>query len=229
MSSKAINAAAAAAGDDDDEFTIRVTGEIGVGDGGGRARRRRFDVRLRPSMTYDELRKRVVDEFFGEASSSPYDVSILVGFPPRAMTPIAPSSIALRDLGIRPNESAIARFVPSTSTTSTVGGGEGSNDPTTMAASRTDDAVVGARGRDDDGRCKDNDVDGPRRGKRASALAATANFKDAIAAQDAAMREGRSTTAARRGGGDRPDRRCLRGQVTEGDDDGGGRISSLRR
>ena len=124
---------------------VRGGARGGGGDGGGS--RRRFDVRLRPSMTFDALRKRVVDEFF-EASTTTadpvaggnsYDVSILVGFPPRALTATAAST--LRDLGIRPNESVIARFVPSTTSTS-VGGGKNSNDATMAGEARSIGACV---------------------------------------------------------------------------------------
>ncbi|KAL3815416.1 hypothetical protein ACHAXA_009161 [Cyclostephanos tholiformis] len=184
----------------------RVQGGGGGGGGGGDGgRRRRFDMRLRPSMTFDALRKRILDEFF-EASSNngrrvpgSYEMSILVGFPPRELTAIATATV--RDLGIRPNEGVIARFVPSSTSTSDGGGDELDDETKMMAGSTTNDEADAAGMRRSEGDGGGDDDDGPRRGKRASALAAAASFRDVIAAQDAAMKKEKSAASNREKGG----------------------------
>jgi hypothetical protein len=158
-------------------------------------------------------RGRLDDAPLSSSSYNYYTVSILARFTPRELGVADGSkddggdndddargaSIAVRDLGIRPNKGLIVRFVPQTSSTTT---------------STTSDGVVSIRGgvgmggpaddaADDDAAEDDAAGPGSVRERRTSAVAAAAAFRDVIAAQDAVM----TTTTMGGYGSSRPRKR----------------------
>ena len=126
----------------------------------------RYNLRLRPSSSIDTLRKDVFALFnIPSDYTHSYQMSFLGGFPPKELDQQGKSTVD--QLGIRPNESYTIRF--------TLVDGAVTNNDTKQPAVDVAAAVSSAS-------------NGGRQ-KRASAMAATANFKDVIAAQDALMKQ----------------------------------------
>ncbi|KAL9190727.1 hypothetical protein ACHAXT_000433 [Thalassiosira profunda] len=171
----------------DGEFTIRVTGAAPPPlptakkgkRGGGRGKgsksaapppqaQRRYNLRLRPSSSLEEMRKDVFALFDVPSDSiGAYQVSFLGGFPPKELEQAGKGSV--HELGIRPNESLIVKFALAEGSSADVAAAS------EAAASKSDPGAASGTGRQ----------------KRASAMAATASFKEVIAAQDEMMKQGK--------------------------------------
>ncbi|KAL7541407.1 hypothetical protein ACHAXR_010898 [Thalassiosira sp. AJA248-18] len=186
-----------------DEFTIRVTGAAPFplpstakskkGGGRGKAKKdnaaqqqqqRRYNLRLRPSSTLDRLRTDVFALFnVPSGSIESYRLSFLGGFPPKELNP--EGKLTVHELGIRPNESLIVKFISLTNNDAK-GGGKATKEPATKyaAAKEPEPSAVSNTGRQ----------------KRASAMAATANFRDIIAAQDAILKKEKKSPKKKGGG-----------------------------
>ena len=155
----------------DNEFTIRVTGAVPPPLPKGKKKaaasqkctsqqqqqQRRYNMRLCPSTSINQLRKDVYALFnIPTDHIKSYQMSFLSGFPPKELSQT--DKVTVHELGIRPNESITIRFTFADSS---------SNNATKHkeVLPRTD-----------------------RPAKRASAKAASSSFKNALAAQDAIMK-----------------------------------------
>ena len=187
-----------------DEFTIRVSGAApppiptatltsgkNIKKKSGKKRdacampqQRRIELKLHPSSTLNDLRRNVLASYdVPDAARNAYDVSFLGGFPPRPMCEGKDGDTSIYELGIRPNESLIVKFIlvdehdthaEGSASTTTSSEDNSSQQPDTSSSSSSNNNLGG-------------------REKRASAVAATASFRDVIAAQDAAMKASSST------------------------------------
>jgi len=164
----------------DNEFAIRITGvapppfpsakkcKKGGGSRGKTAKnnaaqqqqQRRYNLRLRPSSSLDQLRTDVFALFNASAAVNSYHLSFLGGFPPKELDETGKRTV--HELGIRPNESLIVKFALSVDAEEVAVGGDGDRKQSAAPAGRQ---------------------------KRASAMAATARFADVIAAQDAILKK----------------------------------------
>ena len=181
----------------DNEFTIRVTGAPPPPlppkpESGGRRgksgkstaaksqkssqqqqQQRRYNLILRPSTSLDKLQKDVFALF--NASKSSYILTFLSGFPPKELNSEGKSTV--QELGIRSNESLIVKFRIHESNQS-VECGE-SSEAKRNSKKEESSANLSAT----------ESTSASGRQKRASAVAATASFRDVIAAQDAIMQQ----------------------------------------
>jgi len=148
---------------------------------------RRIELKLHPSSTLNDLRRNVLASYdVPDAARNAYDVSFLGGFPPRPMCDGKDGDTTIYELGIRPNESLIVKFVlvdehdthaEGSASTTTSSEDNSSQQPDTSSSSSSSSSNNNLGGRE----------------KRASAVVATASFRDVIAAQDAAMKASSST------------------------------------
>jgi len=169
------------------EFTIRVTGAAppplptkgkkkaaSKKNTASQQQQRRYNMRLRPSTSINQLRKDVYALFnIPTDHIKSYQMSFLSGFPPKELEQTGKSTV--HELGIRPNESITIRF---TLVNSSSGGSTAKQSTANVKQQQSEPveeetaAASSSTGRQ----------------KRASAMAATASFKDVIAAQDAIMK-----------------------------------------
>ena len=170
----------------DNEFTIRVTGAAppplptkgkkkaaSKKSTASQQQQRRYNMRLRPSTSINQLRKDVYALFnIPTDHITSYQMSFLSGFPPKELEQT--DKVTVHELGIRPNESITIRFT----LVDNSGGGSTAKQPKAQVKQQqskpveVETAAASSAGRQ----------------KRASAMAATASFKDVIAAQDAIMK-----------------------------------------
>jgi len=180
----------------DTEFTIRVTGAAPPSlptkgkkkaaskkNTASQQQQRRYNMRLRPSTSIDQLRKDVYALFnIPTDHIKSYQMSFLSGFPPKELHQTGKAIV--HELGIRPNESITIRFTLVDSS----GGGSTAKQPTKVKQQQSkpveeeETAAAASAGRQ----------------KRASAMAATASFKDVIAAQDAIMKNEKKKSPKRK-------------------------------
>ena len=187
----------------ENEFTIRVTGAAppplpstssssssskkkGGRGRGGKAKnkataqsqqqqQRRYNLRLRPSTSLHQLRTDVYALFnIPSDNTNSYQISFLGGFPPTELDQTDKQTV--HELGIRPNESYKVVFALIDDASAAV------------ASAKQDAAAVAGKKSNGESSSAIESLTTTGRQKRASAMAATANFKDVIAAQDAIMK-----------------------------------------
>jgi len=179
----------------ENEFTIRVTGAAppplptkgkkkaaSKKNTASQQQQRRYNMRLRPSTSINQLRKDVYALFnIPTDHITSYQMSFLSGFPPKELEQT--DKVTVHELGICPNESITIRF-----TLVDISGGSTAKQPTKVKQQQSEPveeetaAVASSAGRQ----------------KRASAMAATASFKDVIAAQDAIMKNEKKKSPKRK-------------------------------
>jgi len=171
----------------DSEFTIRVRGAPPpppAAKKGGKSTpapppaQRRYNLRLRPSSSLEQMRSDVCALFdVPSGLIGAYQLSFLGGFPPQELDQIGKDTV--HELGIRANECLIVKFALAEGSASGAAAAAAANEPAADEAAPAAASV------------------GNRRKKRAAAAAATASFKDVIAAQDAMMKQGKQSLKKR--------------------------------
>jgi len=107
-----------------------------------------------------------------------YELSFLGGFPPKELNPDGKRTV--HELGIRPNESLIVKMSLS---------GDANEGKTAQNCDAKQPATKPAAAKEPATESESSTVSNSGRPKRASAMAATANFRDVIAAQDAILKK----------------------------------------
>jgi hypothetical protein len=141
--------------------------------------RLRYNLRLNPSTSVEQLRKDVFALFNVPAeSTNAYRLSFLGGFPPKELH--ADEKHTIQEMGIQPNDMLIVKFSLSSVDEMVENGSVGNSNENDSASNVQESTTVG-------------------RQKRASAIAATANFRDVIAAQDAILNNTKSSPIKKQG------------------------------
>lgn len=135
--------------------------------------RLRFNLRVKPSTPLEQMQKDVLALFNVPVESiNAYRLSFLGGFPPKELQTEGKHTV--HEMGIRPNEMLIVKFALSSGKTKVENGNDvaiNEKDSSSNVQELTTAASSTGTGRQ----------------KRAAAIAATANFHDVIAAQDAIL------------------------------------------
>ncbi len=197
-----------------DEFSIRVSGASptqiplppestgrrgksgkGVGSNSQKVsqQQRRYNLRLSPSTSLDQLEKDIM-ALFNVPNTLSYKISYLIGFPPKPMDSTGKSTV--EELGIRPNEGIIVKFEPGECAAS-AGSRESNVDITKTKREDSSPMAKTVPAPDPDPNTAFTETTSSSRPKRASAIAATASFQDVIAAQDEITKKEKSSTSKR--------------------------------
>mmetsp|Transcript_28798 Transcript_28798/g.58696 ORF Transcript_28798/g.58696 Transcript_28798/m.58696 type:complete len:773 (+) Transcript_28798:91-2409(+) len=185
-----------------DEFTIRVSGVSPTPESTGRGKavkgvasnsknisqlQRRYNLRLRPSTSLDQL-EQDVSALFNIPKTFKCKISFLSGFPPKPLDSFGKSTV--EELGIRPNEGIIVKFETGGSVAS-AGSREIKVD--VKRSNRDDSSTIVKTTVDPDSNPTITKATSSSRPKRASSMAASASFQDVIAAQDAISKKEKSS------------------------------------